>query len=164
MSNRLFNKIELKYNFQAVERKKFYISAQPSKEFLSYLKDKYGIKTIINLRNGTKGFERNFAESQKIHLVHIPLIPLLKNPNQKKILSFLRVFRRENELPVLMHCRQGKDRSGVMRALFHLYCQKWPSEKIFQEMNQKNVNLYWKIFTKVNWKKFEEIKYYENLI
>jgi len=51
-----------------------------------------------------------------------------------------------------------------MRALFHLYCQKWPSEKIFQEMNQKNVNLYWKIFTKVNWKKFEEIKYYENLI
>jgi len=97
MSNRLFNKIELK----------FYISAQPSKEFLSYLKDKYGIKTIINLRNRIKSFERNFTESQKIHLVHIPLIPLLKNPNQKKILSFLRVFRRENELPVLMHCRQG---------------------------------------------------------
>lgn len=144
------------YNFKKINNE-LYKSGQPDLNFLYWLKRKYGIKTIVNLRNEVEVFERKFAENYKIDLIHLPITPFLKDPNKETILWFLRLFQDPQSLPVLMHCRRGKDRTGAMIALFRLLHQNWPIQKVLEEMKQNRVNLYWRFFIKWQWKKFKKI-------
>ncbi len=148
------NQNETLYNFKPVKAGELYRSGQPSKEFLIYLKEKYRIKTIINLRTRVGWFEREFADENNINLFQIPLFYFFIGLNEKKALFFLSLFENKNNLPVLIHCRQGKDRTGVMTALFRRFRQKWEWKDVYSEMEENKVNLFWKLFirTKKLWR------------
>jgi protein tyrosine/serine phosphatase len=158
MSNQI---IELSYNFKEVERGKLYRSSQPDKNFLSYVKDSYDIKTIVSLRGNLENEEPETIKEKGMSLIHIPLRPF-SGPNKKKITDFLNLFKEEKNLPVLLHCRRGKDRTGIMTAIFRSFYQNWPEKEIFKEIDEKGVNLYWKIVVKWNWRRIKEMKKNEN--
>lgn len=157
MSNLDKEKIESIYNFREIEKGKLYRSSQPDEKFLSYLKYFYNIRTIVSLRNRIDGTEVDFVNKKEISLVHIPLTPLL-NLNKEKTFTFLKLFQEEKNFPILLHCRRGKDRTGIMTAIFRLYCQNWPEKEIFREINEKKVNFFWKIITKWKWNMIKNIK------
>ena len=162
MSNLNKEKIESIYNFREIEKGKLYRSSQPDEKFLSYLEDFYNIRTIVSLRNKIEKSEINFVNKKEISLVHIPLTPL-SILSKEKTFTFLKLFSDKKNFPILLHCRRGKDRTGIMTALFRLYYQNWSEKEVFKEINEKKVNLFWKITIKWKWRMIREIKKNENL-
>jgi tyrosine-protein phosphatase SIW14 len=150
---------EEKYNFKTVEKGVLYRSAQPDSEFFFYLKNKYGIKTIVNLRHKTKISEKKAVRDLEMNLFPLPLgfKPFLwfKNPSGKDVFSFLEIFKTRENLPVLLHCRKGKDRTGLMTAFFRFFRQGWAEKEVKEEMKRKKVNLYWIIFFRIKIKTFK---------
>jgi len=148
------NQNETLYNFKSVKEGELYRSGQPSREFFAYLKEKYKIKTIINLRTKTNRSEMKFAKENNINLLQMPLSHFVIGLNKKKALFFLSLFKNKNNLPILVHCRQGKDRTGAIIALFRFFYQKWEWKDVYFEMEENRVNLFWKFSmrTKRLWK------------
>lgn len=156
-------KVELNYNLKEIEKGKLYRSSQPDERLLSYLKDLYGIKTVVSLRKSIGEREIKAAKEKGISLVHIPLTPF-SGISKKKASFFLSLFQEEKNLPVLLHCRRGRDRSGIMTAVFRSYYQNWPEREVFKEINEEGVNLYWRMIAKWEWKVIRNIKKNENFI
>jgi protein tyrosine phosphatase (PTP) superfamily phosphohydrolase (DUF442 family) len=97
-----------------------YRSAQLSPESLQrIIKDK-GIRTVINLRGGHRDLEwytkeRKVAEENNVVLQDVMLSPH-DLPNYSTLQSVLGLLSR-SERPVLIHCRRGADRTGMVSAI-----------------------------------------------
>lgn len=108
-----------KSNFREVVPQKVYRSAQPSVADLRKWAQRYGIKTLINLR-GYHGGELREQEKKVAKELGISYAELnlraneMLPPNQLK--ELVHVIETA-EPPVLVHCRRGVDRAGTASAL-----------------------------------------------
>ena len=113
----------------------FYRSGQPEGDNYKDL-SALGIKTIISLRlsgsNQTKN-ERKIVELNGMKFVNIPLNPFL-HPNYKQIQAYYNVLNDPQNLPVLVHCKYGQDRTGIMTALYRVKAYNWNYDKAYNEM------------------------------
>lgn len=102
-------------NFHMVVRGKVYRSAQPTMGELEAWINKYGIKTVVNLGAGiTKGAdteESAVAQRTGARVVYIHL-PNLKLPEPALLMQLADVLDTA-EQPILLHCREGADRTGL---------------------------------------------------
>lgn len=106
-----------------------YRSAQPTAEGMKRLK-KMGIKTIVNLRYYHS--DSSEAADAGLEYVHIPMTAW--HPERDDAVRFLRVVTDPARLPVLVHCRHGSDRTGIMTALYRVAVQGWSKENAIREM------------------------------
>lgn len=92
-----------------------YRSAQPDPDDLRQWVPRYGLKTVINLRGKSEdefyGLERDALDAAGVKMIdirltadHMPALGPLK-----RLIEALETAER----PILMHCRDGIDRSGV---------------------------------------------------
>jgi protein tyrosine/serine phosphatase len=99
---------------------KTYRSNQPFPWQILTDKNKRGIKTIINLRgvrNCSSFFlEKETCEKHNIKLINFPVTSRAA-PKVETILAAKKLFN-EIEYPVIMHCKSGADRAGLMSALY----------------------------------------------
>jgi protein tyrosine phosphatase (PTP) superfamily phosphohydrolase (DUF442 family) len=119
-----------------------YRGAQPHLQSLTQLK-KMGITTIVDLRaedTGMRDQEKREAERLGIHFVSIP-VGGWSNPTNADIAKFLSLF--DGHSKVFVHCRLGKDRSGVFIATYRIAIQKWPTEQAINEMYYFGFNGFW---------------------
>jgi protein tyrosine/serine phosphatase len=97
-----------------------YRSNQPFPWQILADKNKRGIKTIINLRgvrNCSSFFlEKETCEKHNIKLINFPVTSRAA-PKVETILAAKKLFN-EIEYPVIMHCKSGADRAGLMSALY----------------------------------------------
>ena len=93
----------------------------------------FNIPTIISLRKGAD------AEKFDCHYIHIPVADKVENYETKngkvrkwinKVIST--IAQADTELPLLIHCTSGKDRTGVIVA-FILLLFEIPESLIIQE-------------------------------
>ena len=110
-----------------------YRGGQPTKEGLSRLK-KLGIKTVISLRSDfiITQRERRLAEKLKINFINVPLSGF-RNPGKKKIENLLRCIADRNNQPVYLHCRSGRDRTGMVVAAYRIIFERWNPLAAHQE-------------------------------
>jgi protein tyrosine/serine phosphatase len=108
-------------NFHSVLAGQLYRSAQPSAEQIAAWHERYGIATIINLRGPHPNedwyrLERSAAREFGITMVDYPLTGKrdLTSAQIEELLAILSDVRP----PVLIHCRNGADRSGLVSALY----------------------------------------------
>jgi protein tyrosine/serine phosphatase len=108
-------------NFHAVVPGKLYRSAQPSANNIALWHDRHGIKTIINLRGANPKQrwyqdERAAAEASGIKLIDYGMSPKrdVSAVEVEELLGLLATA----EPPILIHCRNGADRSGLVSALY----------------------------------------------
>jgi len=83
--------------------------------------EKYGFKTILNLRGAKPGkewyeYEKRFAKEHNITLIDFKI-------SDKKIQSLQTMQKiadiiKRSKKPVLIHCRAGADRTGLASALY----------------------------------------------
>ena len=109
---------EISDNFKPVVEKKVYRSAQPDKETLVSWLDQYNFKTIINLRGPTSDFaemETEICKQNDVDIYHVKMNAYKKIPSN--VLIDLVDTIDKIKTPVLLHCRQGVDRSGTASAL-----------------------------------------------
>jgi protein tyrosine/serine phosphatase len=119
-------------NFHEVWPRTLYRSSQPTTYQLEEYIQKYGIKTVINLRR-FKGLtvlgelEKRVCEQKGVKMVSIKAYSR-QMPRPKALREFKEVF--ENiEYPALIHCKSGADRAGLGSALYLHFMRQIDPEK-----------------------------------
>jgi protein tyrosine/serine phosphatase len=103
---------------------KMWRSAQPGRRALRWARDA-GVRTILNLRGerldcGTYLTERDACQELGLRLVNFP-IRSRGMPDKQSVHAMANLFE-HLEYPVLMHCKSGADRAGLMSVLYmHLH-------------------------------------------
>ena len=123
------------YNFGTVQEAEIYRSAQPSPMFLAHLVRTYEIRSIINLRGDTPGFESAFAAEHGLKLFSFDL-SASKPPREEDVQRFLAILEDDSNKPLVIHCRNGVDRTGYMVALYRTSVQDWTAARALREMNR----------------------------
>lgn len=106
-----------------------YRSAQPTETGMVNLR-LMGIKTVVNLRS--LGSDCGAATGAGLACESIPMQAW--RVDREDAVKFLRITTDPARVPVLVHCRHGADRTGVMSALYRVAVQGWPKGKAIREM------------------------------
>lgn len=94
-----------------------------------------GVKTLLNLRHFDKIAAKEFDDLKGtgMDLIHIPMMPV-KYPNNHDVKHALKVLTDPHYAPVFIHCKDGKDRTGMVMALYRIHVQGWSPQAAYEEM------------------------------
>lgn len=126
--------------FVAVRPGVLYRSGQPRGPGLLWLRLR-GIRTLVNLRSpGSDGMaaEERFARLHGLAFHNVCIGHTAETVGAAAD-QFLRIVRHPRNWPVLVHCSRGKERSGVLSAVFRLECEQWPNREALAEMYRLGV-------------------------
>jgi protein tyrosine phosphatase (PTP) superfamily phosphohydrolase (DUF442 family) len=151
-----FPEIKIK-NFGQMDEK-FYRGAQPKEgdfKALSLL----GIKTIIDLRETPKAYEKSAVEALGMKYVNIPM-KTRKYPTPGQIEAFMKQVEDASTGPFFVHCAGGRHRTGIMGAVYRFEYDGWDYEKVFAEMKRYDFYSRWghgpmKEFVKDYWEEIQ---------
>lgn len=104
---------------------------KPSPTDLQILSDVYGIKRIVSL-DGKIGSEiAPLVKSLGMEHIVIPI----GGPESEPLINFLKdsVAALLEKQPVYIHCRHGRDRTGMAVAIFRIQSEGWSPEKALKE-------------------------------
>jgi protein tyrosine phosphatase (PTP) superfamily phosphohydrolase (DUF442 family) len=110
-------------NAHTVVPGRVYRSAQLSPSDLHDLIEKRGVRTVVNLRGCCSLFDWYLDECRTTHDLNISQEDITFSANRLPSPSELRRLIEvldKSEYPVLFHCRQGSDRTGLASALYML--------------------------------------------
>jgi protein tyrosine/serine phosphatase len=126
-------------NFGMVQQGTLYRGAQPTRAELESLA-KFGIRTVIDLRDDrTVRWERAVVENTlHLHFVNVPLNGL-KAPKDEQLEQVLAAIDAAPK-PVFIHCKSGKDRTGLVVAAFRITHDHWTNQQAMQEARQYGIN------------------------
>ncbi len=95
---------------------------------------KIGVRTIVNLRNDNSvRTEVHLANSVGIKVIHFPM-STFTFPSPFYIGDILATLADPKNHPVFYHCQYGKDRTGLISALYRVHFQNWPKREAYSEM------------------------------
>ncbi len=126
-----FSSCTLYSNFHTVDEGKFYRSGQMNKfSFVSNVND-YHIKSVINLRHPDKYLvksEKKWCEDLGLNYYNIPMS---RGFSKDRILEVIEILKNA-EKPILVHCQAGKDRTGIISAIYVIDFKKQPDKALDQ--------------------------------
>jgi protein tyrosine phosphatase (PTP) superfamily phosphohydrolase (DUF442 family) len=120
-------------NFAEI-RKGMSRGGQPTKEGIEFLRDQ-GYRTVISFRSNPS--EREAVLGSGMAYVEIPMragIFGATPPTEEQVRLFLSVAMDPSRYPVFIHCRRGKDRTGVMSAIYRIEACGWTPDEAIEEM------------------------------
>ncbi len=110
-------------NFHTVLPGRVYRCAQPTPAALDRIIRQYGIRTVVNLRGCSAPLPWYVAESRVTHRLDVSQEDIAfsasRLPSPQEVRRLLQVVD-HTEYPVLLHCRQGADRTGLAAAIIML--------------------------------------------
>jgi len=112
---------------------RLYRGGEPKKLGWEKLKS-LGIKSIVNLEEKGSGDsnEKRVAESLGIKMYYLP-ISLHIVPTEGQVLMFLEIVLASENQPVFIHCNNGRDRTGVMIAMYRVVVDGWTIKNAYDE-------------------------------
>ena len=108
-------------NFHAVIDGEVYRSAQMTGTQLSDYTAKVGLKSVLNLRGAAPDadwYQAEIADSARLGLVHADFALSASREVTNDEAVQLIVLMRTLPKPLLIHCKQGSDRTGLLAALY----------------------------------------------
>lgn len=110
-----------------------YRGAQPTEAGYLQLKD-MGVKTVISFRRFNDS--RAEVEAAGLEFVRIPIYASIGSspPTDEQLQLFFDTVLDPVKQPVFMHCKHGKDRTGMMAGLFRIERQCWTNQEAIDEM------------------------------
>jgi protein tyrosine/serine phosphatase len=124
-------KLQMVNNFHVVVENEVYRSGQLSADEIAEYKDKYGIKSILNLRGqklNKDWYVAEIAESKRLGIEHIDFRMSAKQELDEKQLKELLDVMKNAPKPMLIHCMSGSDRTGLAAAFYLAGVKKAPEE------------------------------------
>ncbi len=126
-------------NFAVVEKGKVYRGAQPTKAAIKRLADQ-GVRTVINLRADAMAWEKEEVEKAGMTYVLIPTIAeQIKAAELRQCLKAMQ----ESPAPAFIHCRWGRDRTGLNVAMYRMVQQGWDRDRAIAELYAHGYNWAW---------------------
>jgi protein tyrosine/serine phosphatase len=113
--------LQLTGNFHEVVAGELYRSAQPSREDLAADVTNHGIRTVINLRGANPRrdwYRAEVEEARRLGLAHIDFAMSADRALTVAEANALIRIMAEAPKPILVHCRSGSDRTGLVAALY----------------------------------------------
>ncbi|MBU6374906.1 MAG: tyrosine-protein phosphatase [Bdellovibrionales bacterium] len=127
--------------FNEVEPGKVYRGGKPENyQDLLALKN-LGVRTILNLRNNRDYVEWQsiLAESLGMRVINRPTASLF-SPTDRHVDEIQAMLNNPELQPVFIHCKHGKDRTGLMIGLYRVETQGWTPERAYSEMRAIGFN------------------------
>lgn len=122
--------VEVQYNLYQMSPT-LYRSALPDSGAVSLLK-KLNVATVINFLPES---DSSWLSSPDITQVQLPY--RTNHVDDAQVLKALRAIQTaESHGPVLMHCKHGSDRTGLIAAMYRVVVQGWSKEDALSEMTQ----------------------------
>jgi Tyrosine phosphatase family len=140
------------FNFQIVSSggadgaNAVYRSGQPKGDAEWAYLERIGIKTVVKLNE----FSKEADESEELSLAkkhNIDVIPIYMppedfpqnwnpwaHPDEKALMQAVEALENNNNLPVLVHCSHGKDRTGLVVAVYSVRNKKYCKDAALNEM------------------------------
>ncbi|HET6514179.1 MAG TPA: dual specificity protein phosphatase family protein [Thermodesulfovibrionales bacterium] len=114
-------------NFHQITAGEAYRSAQLSGDEFAYYIKKYHIRSILNLRGENRNerwYEDEIKVSKDYNIMHYD-IPLSadREPAEEHVQKLLAIFKTAPR-PILIHCKAGSDRSGLVAAMWKVIVDK----------------------------------------
>jgi uncharacterized protein (TIGR01244 family) len=123
-------------NFAAVVPGRLYRSNHPTPGRLARLTERYGLRTVINLRgearNGSDALSRQAARRLGLTFIDLPL-ESRGVPQRARILRLMEIYGAMAE-PALIHCKSGADRTGLAAGIF-LLAEGRPVEEALAQLS-----------------------------
>lgn len=131
-------------NFFAISPNAFR-SNHPSPRFINKLHKRFDLKTIISLRRAdTTGqylLEKEACDALDIELIHV-VMSSRELPHKEKIFESRDVLRNAN-YPILIHCKSGADRAGLMSVFYRHFVLAEPISEARKELSMKYGHFRW---------------------
>ncbi|WEK10008.1 MAG: tyrosine-protein phosphatase [Candidatus Pseudomonas colombiensis] len=122
--------VEVQYNLYQMSPT-LYRSALPDKGAVPLL-EKLKVGTVITFLPES---DADWLSSPGIKQVQLPY--RTNHVDDADVLAALRAIQEaESQGPVLMHCKHGSDRTGLMSAMYRVVVQGWSKEDALNEMTQ----------------------------
>lgn len=134
-----FSNVKIKNFGQMDER--FYRGGQPDKDDYQALAA-LGIKTIIDLQEKPKDYEKPMAEALGMRYVNIPM-PTKEYPKQEWVDEFLKVVNDPATGKFYVHCAGGRHRTGSMGAVYRFTKYGWNYDQVYEEMKKFDFYTSW---------------------
>jgi protein tyrosine/serine phosphatase len=94
-----------------------------------------GIKTVIDLTDNSKEYEKPAVEAAGLRYVNIPMVDK-SYPSLEQVNAFLKVVDDPATGKFYLHCAGGRHRTGVMGAVYRFNHDRWTLDQAMAEMNQ----------------------------
>lgn len=110
---------------------------QPSDQGFDLLKSKYNVETVICLRRDHTRWEEHYLMNLGIKFIYLPLplaLPKLSPEDFHQRMSLFLQSLKDAQKNVYVHCVEGRDRTGLMIALYRTCAQSWPIDDAYSEM------------------------------
>lgn len=137
--------------FREVTPQRFYRSGQLTGQGLRDVLQRYSIKTVVNLQNESpdplmpeRYFDKpSIRESAlcseygvRYVLLEPDLIPRDRIPEErpKVIDEFLKILDDESAYPILLHCKAGLHRTGLLTAIYRMEKEQWSVGAAIREL------------------------------
>lgn len=120
---------------------RFYRGGQPKEQDYKHLAA-IGIKTIIDLRNDPKEYEKREAEALGLRYINIPMSDK-DYPETSAIDQFLKLLDDPSTGKFFVHCAGGRHRTGVIGAVYRFNQYNWNYEQVYAEMKKYDFYTRW---------------------
>ena len=130
-------------NFAPVAGTPIYRGGQPTREGYAQLAGgDLKVATIIDLRDDAVGWAEKAVTALGMKYKRIGTNAAAVD--KAKIRQFLRTVAEAAAVgPVYIHCRQGRDRTGLEIAMYRILAQGWTREAAIKELREHGYNRFW---------------------
>jgi protein tyrosine/serine phosphatase len=127
-------------NFGQMDER-FYRGAQPKEKDYQDLAA-LGIKTVIDLQDSPKGYEKPAVEALGMRYVNIPMSDK-DYPDEAQIKAFLKLVDDPATGKFFVHCAGGRHRTGVVGAVYRFNHYHWNFDQVYKEMKDYDFYTSW---------------------
>lgn len=93
-----------------------------------------GVKNVLNLESSDDSIEP--TEELGFNVMRVPLPPLLAKPDKGALAEIVEILQDPKSYPLFIHCKQGRDRTGLVVALYRVIVENASPEAAYRDMLQ----------------------------
>lgn len=117
--------------FAAISEGKVYQSAQMGPGALERAVERYGLRSVLDLRYAKEAPEQRAEEIETLERLGVRYLhlPTDQVPDLEDVDRFLELASDPENLPMLIHCKHGEGRSVLFSALYRIEFEGWDNDE-----------------------------------